>query len=168
MKKLILILSLPLLVSCINPCGPVGLYIQVVPEFQNSLVDSVDVSFENVRFNSKTTPIPPIIKNERFTYEQELNCYYGIAYVEYNIVNTDVRLLDWSSIQSILDSYVIKISDPNGLYKDYRTSTLRELIENSGYSDRKLVVGYDDNGKVIPNELTFKIPLEKNDYVGNT
>lgn len=168
MKKIILILFLPFLLSCINPCGPVGLYIQVVPEFQDTLIDNVDVSFENIRFNSKTTPIPPIIKNERFTYEKELNCYYGIAYVEYNIKNTDIRLLDWSSIQSILDSYVIKISDPNEIYKDYSTSTLRELIQNSEYRDRKLVVDYDDNGKATPNELSFKIPLVKNEQASNT
>lgn len=160
MKKLILILFICVLTSCIYPCGPVGLYIQIVPEYQGEFVNTVDVRFENTNYNSKTTPISSVIKDEKFTYEKDLNCYYGVAYVEYNVKNTNVRLLDWSSIQSILNNYTLKISDINGIYEDYNTSTLRELIENSEYKNRKLS-GYDENGKVLPPELTFKIQLTK-------
>lgn len=159
MKRFVLIPFLCMLISCIVPCGPVGLYIQVVPEFEEEFVDTVDVSFENIKIATKTTPIPPIIKKDKFTYEKELNCYYGVAYEEYNCKNTNIRILDWSSIQGIIDNYVIKISDPSDEYEEYKTPTLKELIE-SNYKDRKLL-DYDGKGNVLSPELTFKIQLTK-------
>ena len=83
----------------------------------------------------------------------------------FNCPMADVPLqktyLTWDKLDDILDNYVIKISDPvNKTYEDYNTSTLRELIENSEYKNRKLS-GYDENGKVLPPELTFKIQLTK-------
>ena len=154
MKKLLLLLFICVLTSCLPPCGPTGLYIKVVPEFNGEFVDTVDVQFEQID-NTKTTTISPDIKNKQFRYEKELNCYYGIAYVEYNVKDTDVLFLNWAPIQSILDNYTIKITDPNGIYKEYNTPILRELIENSEYKDRKLSC-YDENGKIVP-EMVFSI-----------
>lgn len=84
----------------------------------------------------------------------------------YNCPISDVplesRYLDWDKLQPILDNYIIKISDPNGIYKDYTISSIRSLIENSVYKDRKLY-GYDDEGNALPEALTFSIHLEKQD-----
>ena len=84
----------------------------------------------------------------------------------YNCPISDVpfesRYLDWDKLQPILDNYIIKISDPNGIYEDYTISSIRSLIENSEYKNRKLSI-YDDEGNVLPEALTFTIQLEKQD-----
>ena len=69
--------------------------------------------------------------------------------------------LEWNKIQNILDNYSIKVVDKSGVYKEYTINSLRELIQNSEYRDKK-VLDYDDkNGAYSP--LTFTIQLEKQD-----
>lgn len=73
-------------------------------------------------------------------------------------VPLETKYIEWDKLKSILDNYTIKITDPNGIYKEYNTPILRELIENSEYKDRKLSC-YDENGKIVP-EMVFSITLK--------
>lgn len=75
-------------------------------------------------------------------------------------VPSNTRYLDWDRIQDILNNYSIRVVDKSGVYKEYTINSLRELIQNSEYRDKK-VLDYDDNGAYSP--LTFTIQLEKQD-----
>ena len=71
---------------------------------------------------------------------------------------SNTTYLQWDRLKIILDSQ-IKVSDPNDKYKEY-TTTIKSLIENSEYKDRKVDDLCNENGDLYNLRLLFKIPLE--------
>ena len=84
------------------------------------------------------------IQNVRITnnFVYSIDLISGMSYLNaflyfnnYSLNNRNIRYLDWNVIQPLLDGYRIKITDPNGIYEDYYSPTIRELIEsNEEYS----------------------------------
>lgn len=138
--------SFPIVIQPLNESKEIieNLSIEISPKLKRN--DS-DVVFENHYYNDDSGT--------------SFDGYIAYLYMcSLNDADLNTRYLDWQPIQNILDNYVIKITDPNGIYKDYTTPTLREMIEKSEYKDRTLSLK-DENGNPRTPEMVFTVNLEK-------
>ena len=132
--------------SCIH--NPYGL------DFFVSPIDNNDKVIENLRvefYKVDNEKEDVIFKNYlRFSYVMNLYRVYNndcdfsyhnefLYFDRIDLSKKNIRYLDWDVIQSLLDGYKIKITDPNGVYEDYYTPTIRELLENNEEYSQKIV-----------------------------
>lgn len=157
----ILLLSFILLSSfrCTTSVWSFAIAFQVVDE-NDKIVDGLNVQIVPDLYNNSS--LVTFKKNYNNAAGKKEFSYYSseLFMCLMSQVSLDDRYLDCKEIQEILDNYSILISDPQNIYKDYTISTLRELIENSEYKDRKLSI-YGDDGEIYSNTLFFKIKLER-------
>lgn len=137
--------------------------IEIIPK------NTEGITIDNLELKLSSKSIKP---NDNISFYPTYRYIDGVKMIDsycatlYNCPISDVplesRYLDWDKLQPILDNYAIEIYDAKGIYKDYKISSIRSLIENSEYKNRKLSI-YDDEGNVLPEALTFTIQLEKQD-----
>ena len=130
-------------------------------------IEGLDVNFDPKLYKNGSEVVFEARYNNS-TGNKKIKDYMAIPEIySLNEISADDRYLDCVPIQYTMNTYRVVVTDPSGVYKEYKSPSLQELLENSDDKDRKLSM-VDENGYTHFQELAFKIPLEKYDQVGNT